>query len=1369
MKFGELFRKLRKASGTPSLREFCRQNGFDAPNISRLERSLVRPPQSEAILKTYAKALKMQEGSSEWDRFIELAALENDMLPSQIKNSQILSSNFPEVLKRYREERKYPGSWVTAIQLEGWAETSDAAFSVPRLIRRLILASVDQNAVTLMDFPADEGVWKPSLDGTLNIVDGKGNAFIPDGVSAWEMSAQKKDISGKADSDFDKRTKNPPSGIDPRQTVFVFFTPHKWAKKNEWREEKKKLNIWKDVRVYDSTIVEEWFEVARAADIWFSKLIGRRPENITDICDHWENLATLSNPRFKPAVFMASRDSAAIFLKEWFAGPPKTAAIEGHSPNEVIDFVAAYTASLSADQRVAIELKTVIVEDQAAWKFLSSASGKFFLIPKPSLEIEPEAINGAVRQGHHVLMVLPRLLDDHSHKLSRVHDYDLEKALADSDFLPADAKRLAKEAGGSLTILKRRLPGYGKVNIPAWTKSHDAKFLLPILLVGRWDDSLIADQKAITALGKPYQEVLEAVNHFRTVNDPVVMKSNSIWSLISRDDSWELLSSKLTAKDLDAFEKLAVMVLGESDPRYDLPPKERLFASIKNKTPKFSSHLKKGIAETLVLLAVKNTHVVQTPVRPSFRVDKVVSKLLKGADWKRWASLNSNLSLLAEAAPDIFIAAVQHDLQSKKPEIPPLFVDEEESLMTGWCNHSGVLWALETLAWSPTYVTSAVLILARLDELDPPKSKWGNRPNATLREIFLPWMPQTAANADQRIEVLKKLLDKFQAVGLKLLLKLLPESYSTSGYTRQPSWREWALGVPARATGRDFVKVSEWCGEKLAEGLGKDGELWAAVIDRMENLPKKSFDALIEKLKTIQIEKLSKKTIEQVFDAVREKITRHRAFSDASWAMSAEMLTLLESIKTRFIPADLMIKHKWLFDSFPEIEEAREDYNRREEIIFKKRRDALVEILDEGDISKVLEFARIVSAPHSIGWTLGRANLLKWEDELIPGLLGAKDATLALLASGYISGRFYINNEPQWNWIKQFPLKKWTYEQVSAVLVLLPFEPTTWNLVESLGEKATASYWSARNSDIYRGKNLKELEYAVSMLLKYRRPFRAIDLLDMALHNKLVATSAVIMSALESALELSSEEAKEQIGSSERYRLQELFKFLQDQADVDRQRLASLEWAYLSVLDGRPEGVSPKTLHELIRSDPKFFSDLIARVFRSTNEPKKPVKAKEKAAGINAYKLLESLKWVPGTVEGGEVDSKKLKSWIDEAKTLCSKSGHIEVCDSRIGEMLAYSPSDKTDGAWPCVPIREVLEDGSEELRRGFQRGVYNKRGMHWRSMAEGGQQERLLEKQYSDWAEKIGFRWPSVGLVLRNIATGYQLEAQQRDEEDQA
>ncbi|MDR2429151.1 MAG: helix-turn-helix domain-containing protein [Candidatus Margulisbacteria bacterium] len=85
--FGKLFFELRIKQGL-SLREFCQKNGFDASNISKLERSILPPPQKETLEK-YASALGLSPGMDKWYEFYDLAAAENRRLPSYISDEEV--------------------------------------------------------------------------------------------------------------------------------------------------------------------------------------------------------------------------------------------------------------------------------------------------------------------------------------------------------------------------------------------------------------------------------------------------------------------------------------------------------------------------------------------------------------------------------------------------------------------------------------------------------------------------------------------------------------------------------------------------------------------------------------------------------------------------------------------------------------------------------------------------------------------------------------------------------------------------------------------------------------------------------------------------------------------------------------------------------------------------------------------------------------------------------------------------------------------------------------------------------------------------------------------------------------------------------
>jgi len=102
--FGEFF-KAKRIDNSLTLREFCRINGFDPGNISKLERGLFQPPQSKEMLLKYAKALGIKEGSEDWLNFCDLAITCAGKLPDDVVTNQELMTALPLLFRTVRSKK----------------------------------------------------------------------------------------------------------------------------------------------------------------------------------------------------------------------------------------------------------------------------------------------------------------------------------------------------------------------------------------------------------------------------------------------------------------------------------------------------------------------------------------------------------------------------------------------------------------------------------------------------------------------------------------------------------------------------------------------------------------------------------------------------------------------------------------------------------------------------------------------------------------------------------------------------------------------------------------------------------------------------------------------------------------------------------------------------------------------------------------------------------------------------------------------------------------------------------------------------------------------------------------------------------------
>jgi hypothetical protein len=183
------------------------------------------------------------------------------------------------------------------------------------------------------------------------------------------------------------------------------------------------------------------------------------------------------------------------------------------------------------------------------------------------------------------------------------------------------------------------------------------------------------------------------------------------------------------------------------DPSLDHPDDQRLYAEMYGKKLQHSGWLRDGLARTLRLIALQHTPLglTNTGIPPDVFVNNLISHLPGLAtDYHRIASLSGELPILMEAAPRPLLAALGQMLEGDGKAVVPIFQDKDPFFCRS--PHTGLLWALEALAWDPQYLGDAAIILARLARIDP-GGKLTNRPLNSLRGIFLPWPRRKSRNA----------------------------------------------------------------------------------------------------------------------------------------------------------------------------------------------------------------------------------------------------------------------------------------------------------------------------------------------------------------------------------------------------------------------------------------------------------------------------------------------------------------------------------------------------------------------------------------------------------------------------------------------
>jgi transcriptional regulator with XRE-family HTH domain len=1337
--FGAFFREIREGLGL-SLREFCRRTGFDQANVSRLERGLLRPPKSQKVLTAYAKGLRLKPKSPEWERFMTLA-------------------------KPPAEPRRGQGhkNWVTARHLEDWAGTLEARSVLPQLVRRLIRAT--GTALVRVEAPAGEQTQRPGWDG---LVEASGDAeFVPKGVSAWEMGVEK-DPKTKAEEDFAKRQKKS-AGLVKRRSTFVFVTPRKWQKKAAWVEEKTKLKSWKEIRVYDSASLEEWLESAPAVDIWLARQLGLCPPGLIDVDEYWKDLKALTDPSFEAEVYLASRGKEFEQLKEWLNGPADTLVIGSRSPSDALDFVVA--ASRKPELGEAFAARAIIVEARDAWRSLAGSDAGLILVVHPGLAIEAELTAEAVRKGHHVIVCAsgPSLAQCRRIELPRVSGLALQQALVAQGVEHAKAAELATTAGGSIAVLKRRTARHLGTVHPEWSRPPNARSVVPLLLAGQWSDSSEGDRLALEKLAEaPYSEVVELAERWAAAPEPMLRRGPSRWELVSRDDSWALASYALGNEDLRRFERVALEVLGEPDPACELPSDERWKANVLGKVRTHSNSLHTGIAESLALLGARPPEQKGSSTDARGLATHVVRSLLDGKDWRAWGSLSPVLPLLAEASPDAFLTALEKDLAKGSPAVVNLF-DQDSSPMFGSNLHTGLLFALEGLAWDRSSVSRVTLLLARLDEVAP-RTKLGNNPMRTLTQIFMPWYPQTTAPVEDRVRILQSVARRHPKAGWKLLLELLPTSHSVVSTNARPSFRNWTLDWSEGATRAAYAFQIEACADLVVELAGGDATRLKDAVEGLENLPRSARTKLLDRIASIAPDTLKTDDRRTLAEALREKVHRHRQFAAADWALKGALLEQLDKLRERLEPGDAVARNAWLFGDYWKVRWQFERHDGEEEdagkVVERLRTKAIHEVRSEKGWDGVLELAEVAASPDQVGWAVGAASTEGDDARVLPQLLTDSRKGVADFAKGYVRVR-----QTRQGWIDALSTDRWSDEQIVEFALALLSEPKAWDLVATRGPNLEEQYWK-KLPQYYYGDNAADVHRACSMFGKVGRAFDAVRQLSMARHRNVVLAPGAIVEVLQRGRDALSDLDQHTLIRQVDYDIKVLIQELQNLVEagdprVEANVVANLEWTYLALLDGHP--TNPKILHKWLEEEPKFLVELLRILFRRSDEKKeeRPEPSEsDRARAMQVYRLLNSWDRVPGTKSDGSVDEDLLRRWIESVRTLAENDGRLEVADIRIGNVLAYSPAEP-DGTWPCIPVRDAIEEfGTDDIADGFEVAIMNKRGAYMKAPDEGGIQERGLAKQFFDWADALQIEWPKTAASLRRVGERYEAYGRREDAE---
>jgi hypothetical protein len=1258
-----------------------------------------------------------------------------------------------------------PANLINAFDLDTWARSAGAKPSFPHLVRRLVAASVEPTAS--IDIRTDEGVAYAGWDGKVESDQPTYN--VPRGSSGWEFGCDE-GVTTKANDDYRKRTDDP-LGLDRASATFVFATPRRWSRKQAWIEEKQAEGHWKQVVAYDADDLALWLERLYGVHVWATGLLGRHTGGV-DAIDQWlETWSKLTAPRITPAMILAGRTEVVEKIKTWIDGDAPELNVIAGSADEACAVVAAAVDGLSFPQNEQIKARMFRLAPGVA-PVIDVQGTKPCVVM--SSQVDSDVARRIVGAGHRLILLNgPRVGDDERFvDVQKLDPRPLSGLLVAAGRPERDAGRLAALARRSFVSFRREIARTPGSLASAWSNPADAMLLAPVLFAQAWRSDCEADRAVIAELaGISYDAIEARLAVLSSGDDPPIRRGAGGWSFISVLDVWRQVHRHLSTVMLQRLEAVAIRVLSEVDPKYDLPPDQRWYASILGQNRKHSPQLRAGLADSMAFIAAFGHRVPSACSYPPEAIAASVSRRLledSNGNERLWFALADVIEEIAEAAPGGFLSACERDLASATPVLPRMYVVSSTSFMSS-SPHVQLLWALEKLAWSPAYLSRSATVLAKLAEGEP-DGNFGNKASRSLRDIFLTWMPHTSSTIPQMIEALDVIRSRSPKHAWTLMTSLLWSGHDSTSGTSRPKWAAWAP-IEAETPPHDQQRMYlEAIVKRLQDDAATDLIRLGTLICRINSLPPATVDALYDRLFALDPAPISPANRKAFSDDVREYIARNVAHPDADWALPQEELIRLNRLLSRFEPEDPVLKCAWLFKHHVDLPDShQEDYHLREKAVQQARVSALREIV-AGGIPLIARFAKAVDVPRFVGSSIAHADYWdKGQDDAILRLLADEDVAVRGMAGGLSWTRY---QQGLIDWLRATLIRlRSVLDDESLVTVALEADvsPEVWALVDSFGDSVSRSYWLRIHAFYIRGEIAVE---AAERLLSVGRALSAVCVLGEAVgHDRCAPVSEIVLRTLRAACVAPA--GQEKVDHSHfGWILGKLLDYALTKAPDAVEEIAKVEWSLLPSLRKDYYEGNPKALHQLLERSPAFFVEVVSVVYRGERDPavtEAEVTEEGKLRGRRAHELLDGWRGAPGQRDDGSVDLTRCVDWVDEARRLLRESGRADIGDLVIGQVISGCPSD-ADGCWPCEPIRDLIERvSSDSFERGIANGLYNGRGMTSRGMFDGGDQERSTASRYQRWADQVMVRHPRVAELLRSISSSYHRDAGMHDRDADA
>lgn len=614
---------------------------------------------------------------------------------------------------------------------------------LPELIKKLINCSC--KSISYFRMPGSSDIWAPGFDG--NVENQVGTSYVNQGRSIWEFGTNSKTLE-KINNDYEKRCKELPKEIKAT-TTFYLVTPRIWAfNNNGWSIEKwedaHKKDGWRDVRIYDASILCDWINSEPAVCAWLFEQFGESHwYNFSSIEEAWKIFSNKTNPALKSSMFMADREDYSVRMLDDL----NTNGCKIKSSS----FYDAYGFCLcTLRQNPETANKVAVVNDEITYNEINRLlRGKIILLSFP-LEGDKSEKNKSIlcfskeNPTSRDMIELPPIWK--SQFINALQDMGLTNSLANETYMFTH---------GNLLALFRRLPGNVTQSRPKWADAQKTDLLYPIVFLRHYSTANELEKHIISEIaGEEYSLIERTYEDFLRKEDSPIKKISDIYTIVNYEEAW--LTLQISVNDLmsSKMHEALISLLKEC--------KDNDYYLIHDKVSAI-----KRLFYNYIYFAGDSSE--------KETVDQRIEEILGLANTPGCERIILEaLPVLAEASPKMVLKFIKNEVD--KGIVYKIFYEPDDYSR----DYLNILWALDKVSANEDAAIQACNVLCQLSQVNK-KYYRANSPKESLLNALCLWDNHAAISLENKKLFAITLINRDAGFGVPFCVELLNKTMVSRG------------------------------------------------------------------------------------------------------------------------------------------------------------------------------------------------------------------------------------------------------------------------------------------------------------------------------------------------------------------------------------------------------------------------------------------------------------------------------------------------------------------------------------------------------------------------------------------------------------